>query len=85
MNSEMDKTIPCLTVGEAFIYKWQYQMLGGFKTALAKAITKADMDNTIRLHKGFPDEVEAYSNFKGDSSWWKRIEAKVKTGREKKE
>jgi len=73
----MDKTIPCLTVGESFIYQWQYQMLSGFKTALMGAIMVADIGNLRKLHKGFPVEVEAYSTFRGDSGWWEEVEKKV--------
>ena len=51
---------PDWTEGEKFIIKWQFGILGDFKTALIEACCRADEDNLERLHRGFPEEVEAY-------------------------
>jgi hypothetical protein len=51
---------PDWTEAEKGVVKWQFRLLGGFKTALWDAITKADEDNLERLSRGFPTEVEGY-------------------------
>ena len=51
---------PDWTEGEKFIIKWQFGILGDFKTALIEACCRADEGNLARLHYGFPEEVEAY-------------------------
>jgi hypothetical protein len=43
-----------------WIIKWQFGELGGFETALALAIMRADQDNLERLAKGFPIQVEGF-------------------------
>ena len=40
--------------------EYQYRQSGDFYQALWLAIMRADTDNTARLAKGFPSEVEAY-------------------------
>ena len=43
--------------------KWldyQYRMSGDFYLGLWEAIMRADEENSFRLAKGFPHEVEAY-------------------------
>lgn len=66
-----------LTQSEEFIIKWQYQLLGGFKTHLAHAIAKADKENLARLEKGFPNEVEGYKNFTRKPGWWQEAQKKA--------
>ena len=51
---------PDWTEGEKFIIKWQFGILGDFKSALIEACCRADDDNIERLHRGFPMEVEAF-------------------------
>jgi len=63
-----------LTPGELFIFDWQYQRLGSFKTALIDAIIKADNPNRNKLEIVFPDEVAAYRRFANENGWWKRVE-----------
>jgi len=63
-----------LTPGELFIFDWQYQRLGNFKTALMDAIIKADLPNRNKLEIVFPDEVAAYRRFANESGWWHRVE-----------
>ena len=76
---KMDRDIPCLTEGEAFIYKWQERMLGSFKRALRTAIALADDKNIERLRVGFPVECEAWEMYKGKvPGWWDGVQAKVK-------
>jgi hypothetical protein len=48
------------TAGEKFIVKWQFRLLGDFKTALVGAIMLADEQNLARLHLGFPGEVDGF-------------------------
>jgi hypothetical protein len=66
-----------LTPGEEFIIKWQFRLLGDFKTALITAITRADGRNLERLALGFPDEVEGYSNYIQTPGWWADIKKKA--------
>ena len=76
---KMDRDIPCLTEGEAFIYKWQFRMLGSFKSALRTAIAYADDKNIEKLRVGFPVEVDAWEKYKGkEKGWWNKVQAKVK-------
>ena len=51
---------PAWTDGEKFVVKWQFQVLGHFKTALMDAIKLADEKNLARLELGFPDEVQGF-------------------------
>jgi len=39
---------------------YQYRRSGGFYKSLFDTIKKADPENTERLRKGFPEEVDAY-------------------------
>jgi len=66
-----------LTVGERFIVKWQYNMLGGFNTALIEIIQRADILNLSQLSKGFPDEVAAYQCFQEIENWWPEVQRKA--------
>ena len=75
---KMDRDIPYLTKGEAFIYKWQERMLGSFKRALRTAIALADDKNIEKLRLGFPVEVEAWEKYKYEKGWWDGVLAKVK-------
>ena len=64
----------------AFIYLWQFKMLGGFYAALMDAISKADGDNLDRLREGFPVEVDAYRKYTHTSGWWATCLAAVREG-----
>ena len=66
-----------LTESERFIVKWQYSMLGGFKSALVLAIAKADTDNRARLERGFPNEVDGYRRFAEEYGWWENVQRKA--------
>ena len=48
------------TDAEKFVVKWQFGLLGDFRTALIRAITLADDRNLEQLALGFPDEVAGY-------------------------
>ena len=67
-----------LTKGERFIIDWQYGISGGFYTALAEAIARADDVNLSKLRKGFPDEVDAFLSYSRVDGWWERVRAKAK-------
>jgi len=43
-----------------WVIMWQFRLLGGFETALAEAIVKADEDNLYKLRLGFPTQVDGY-------------------------
>jgi len=43
-----------------WVIKWQFRALGGFETALAEAIIKADEENLYKLRQGFPVQVDGY-------------------------
>jgi len=62
-----------ITDGERDLIYWQYQKLGGFKTALWSAIEKADNQNMDLLAKGFPEQVEAYRRFTGEWGYWENV------------
>lgn len=67
-----------LTEGERFIVEWQYRyQMGGFRTALIEAISRADIVNQVKLARGFPEEVEAYQNFSMVSGWWEEVRKKA--------
>ena len=69
-----------LTKGEQFVYDWQYHYLGDcFDGKLAELISESDNMNRTKLHKGFPDEVEAITLFQSKSGWWEAIENKATT------
>lgn len=69
--------LDALTEGERFIVEWQYHLGGGFFTALATAISRADIVNLARLEKGFPEEVRAYRSFSMVSGWWEEVQKKA--------
>ena len=71
------KNFDDLTEEEQFVVKWQYQMLGDFKTALVRAITKADTYNMLLLALGFPVEVKAYKRFTQEEGWWEMVAKKA--------
>lgn len=55
-----------LALGEKRCLQWQFSTqvpMGGFFTALWKAIEIADGENLIRLKLAFPDDVEAYEAY----------------------
>jgi hypothetical protein len=64
-----------LTAGEEFIYKWQYRMHSGFKTALSKAMEIADGYHLKLLEAGYPEEVRALRDYRSLSDWWPRVQA----------
>jgi len=78
IKKEKSAIFPDLTEGEAFIYRWQYRMLGDFSTALIIAIQRADDRNLDRLARGFPVEVNAYLKYRNIEGWWQEVERKGK-------
>ena len=48
------------TEAEKSVIKWQFRLLGDFRTALFEAITLADDKNLVRLAMGFPYEVSGF-------------------------
>ena len=80
----MIKTIleDVLSPGELFIYKWQLDILGDFKTALSRAIASADNTNLYLLELGFPMEVQAYKKFAYRAGWWQEVEKKIEKWKE---
>jgi hypothetical protein len=73
----MQINLNVLTEGERFIVEWQYHFAGGFKTALAEAMIRADIHNLARLELGFPDEVQAYRMYTEVSGWWDEVRKKA--------
>ena len=65
------------TLSERFIIEWQYNMLGGFKSALIDAISRADNDNLAKLSVGFPNEVEGFRKFSRDKNWWPDLQKRM--------
>ncbi len=59
-----------LDVLQTIVIKWQFNMLGGFFSALMLLIAKADDFNKERLRRGFPDHVKAYELFTNEPGWW---------------
>lgn len=66
-----------LTKSEEFIVKWQYHLLGHFKTALIEAISLADECNLEKLRLGFPEEVEGFLSYSQIGGWWQKVQRKV--------
>lgn len=62
-----------LTPGERKLVDWQYNLHGGFYTALWKAISCADSMNTARLMLAFPEEVAAYQAFSFMKGYWENV------------
>lgn len=62
-----------LNPGEQSLVKWQYQMHGGFFTALWKAISVADGENLERLANAFPLHVGAYRRYIGEPGYWEGL------------
>jgi hypothetical protein len=69
-------SFPGLTVGESFVFEWQYRYAGDFKRTLAEAICLADEGNRYKLSKGFPYEVQAMINYFYTEGWWKELQNK---------
>ena len=69
--------LDALTEGERFIVSWQYHLQNSFFTALAEAISRADIFNLARLEKGFPEEDRAYRDFSMVSGWWEEVRKKA--------
>lgn len=67
-----------LSYGEKFVVEWQYGMLGSFREALVYAIMKADIVNSAKLAKGFPEEVKAIHNYQNVEGWWESVQEKLK-------
>ena len=67
-----------LSVGEMFIYEWQYSALGSFKRSLAESMVAADGMNLNKLAKGFPEEVEAYRNYTDTKGWWEDVQNRAR-------
>ena len=66
-----------LTVSEKFVHDWQYERLGSFNTALAKALSTADSYNFSRLRLGFKDEADGVWNYINTSGWWEAVQEKA--------
>ena len=62
---------------EAWIVKWQYQLLDGFDKKLFETIVLADESNLKRLHLGFPDQVNGYLQYTRLPGWWPSIQEKI--------
>ena len=60
-----------------FIVKWQYRLLGHFKTALIEAIKLADDNNLAKLACGFPNEVQGYIYYSRTPGWWQEVQKKA--------
>ena len=66
-----------LSSEEEFVVKWQFRLLGHFKTALAELICLADDENLTRLEGGFPDEVRGYLDYTRTPGWWEMVKKKA--------
>lgn len=66
-----------LNPAERFAYEWQYGLLGGFSSALAEAIARADGLNRAKLAAVFPDEVLGIEFFQAKEGWWEDVEQKA--------
>jgi len=62
-----------LTEAEQFIYDWQYGRLSKFKETLATLMHTADANNTVKLGKGYPDEMNAILRFRNETLYWDDI------------
>lgn len=51
---------PDWTLGEKWVVRWQFGLLGGFYAALADVISRADQENLSLLECGFPQEVNGF-------------------------
>ena len=49
------------TATEKELIKWQFGLLGGFRTALWNDLARADDTNLAQMARAFPDEVAALS------------------------
>lgn len=63
--------------GESNLLEWQYNTGGGFNDALFHAIATADGGNQSLIAKGFPQEVEAYKRFSGESGYFQNLVKKA--------
>jgi len=66
-----------ITPGERFIYEWQYGQLSHFKEALVELLMRADADNLEKMKKAFPDETEAFINYRNIPDWWPSVTEKL--------
>ncbi len=58
---------------EQDLYYWQTGRLGGFKTALWDAISKADGTNRARLAEAFPESVDVYVRFSTEEGYYDKV------------
>ncbi len=66
-----------LTPMEFAVVEWQYNLCGGFKSALWGAIKRADLGNLERLRLGFPLEVEGFIAYSQEPGWWPAVQTKL--------
>ena len=52
------------TASEKEVIKWQFGLLGGFRTALWNDLARADDTNLAQMALAFPDEVLALSHWR---------------------
>lgn len=66
-----------LTKEEQAVVEWQYQLNGGFFTALWVAICCADTWNLEKLEKSFPIHVGGFRKYREEADWWPTVLKKI--------
>jgi len=64
--------LPGLDEGESFIFRWQFNLMdpADFAEAFTRALIIADSENTDRLARGFPVEVQALREYRHVDGYW---------------
>ena len=73
-----------LTRGEKFIVDWQYGNPSHFKKALKKLMVESDNENLGKLSLAFPDEGEAFRNYRHTPGWWEKLDERVTKSEDEK-
>ena len=62
-----------LTSGEKHLLNWYHQMGGSFFNGLFDLMSHADEENLKKLAKSFPEDVEAFKNYKNVPGYFEAL------------
>jgi hypothetical protein len=65
--STSERTLKLMELREKFEYQWGNG--GSFMRGICESLTKADNENLVRLHNGFPELTEGYISYSQGKTW----------------
>ena len=63
-----------LSLGERHLFDWYYKVAGGFFGSLFDLMSHADSENLQKLSKAFPEEVEAFMNYRNVPGYFEALQ-----------